>query len=127
MYLAVAILTANLLILVGDPVGKMARIICAPVAILTHYIFLSQFGWMSLMSTEIARNLYQAFKMKAHESKAFKIKLLTVYTLLGWGGPLFIVLLTAIVNFTTTDLVLYGELEDGTPGRCWMNHPASVS
>ena len=122
MYLAVAILIGNLLILVGGPVGEMARVICTPVAIITHYTFLTQFAWMSLMSTEIARNLYQAFKMETQESKTYKIKLLIVYTLLGWGGPLLIVISTVIVNFTTTNLVLYGELEDGTPGRCWMNH-----
>ena len=126
MYLAVAILIGNLLILVGGPVGEMVRVICTPVAIITHYIFLSQFGWMSLMSTEIARNLYQAFKIKAHESKTYKIKFFVVYTLLGWGIPLLIVLLTVIVNFTTTDLVLYGKSKDGTPGRCWINHFASV-
>ena len=126
MYLAVAILIGNLLILVGGPVGEMVRIICTPVAIITHYIFLTQFAWMTLMSTEITRNLYQAFKMETQESKTYKIKLLIVYTLLGWGGPLLIVIPTVIVNFTTTNLVLYGELEDGTPGRCWMNHPASV-
>ena len=126
MYLAVAILIGNLLILVGGPVGEMVRVICTPVAIITHYIFLSQFGWMSLMSTEIARNLYQAFKMKVHESKTYKIKLFVVYTLLGWGIPLLIVLLTVIVNFTTTDLVFYGKSKDGTPGRCWINHFASV-
>ena len=129
MHLAVAILIGNLLILVGGPVGETferVRIICTPVAILTHYIFLSQFGWMTFTSTEIARNLYHAFKMKARESKAYKIKLFVAYTLLGWSGPLLIVIPTVIVNFTTTNLVLYGELEDGTPGRCWMNHPASV-
>ena len=122
MHLAVAILIGNLLILGGVPIGQKVRIICSPVAILEHYIFLSQFCWMSLMSTEIARNLYQAFKMKANESKAYKVKLLVVYALLGWGIPLLIVLPTIIVNFTTTDLVLYGENEDGTSGVCWINH-----
>ena len=80
------------------------------------------------MSTEIARNIYQAFKMKAHESKTYKVKLLVVYALLGWGVPLLIVLLTVIVNFTTTGLVLYGEAEDidGTSGYCWINHSPSL-
>ena len=62
MHLAVAILVGNLLILVGGPIGETFNIICTPVAILSHYIFLSQFSWMSLMSTEIARNLYQGFR-----------------------------------------------------------------
>ena len=45
-----------------------------------------------------------------------------MYAFLGWGIPLLIVLPTIIVNFTTTNLVLYGEMEDGTPGVCWINH-----
>ena len=64
--------------------------------------------------------------MKVHESKAHKVKLLVVYALLGWRIPLLIVLLTVIVNFITIDLVLYGEMEDGTSGHCWINHPLSV-
>ena len=126
MHLAVAILTGNLLILVGGPLGENVKIFCTPIAILDHYVFLSQFSWMSLMSTEIARNLYQAFKMKAHDPRAHQVKLLVVYSLLGWGIPLLIVLLAIIVNFTTTGLVLYGEKEDGTPGLCWINHFLSV-
>jgi hypothetical protein len=126
MHLAIAILTGSLLIVVGGPIGLNFKIFCTPVAILNHYVFLSQFSWMSLMSTEIARNLYQAFKMKARESKAYKVKLLVMYTLLGWGIPLLIVLLTITVNFATTGLVLYGETEDGITTSCWINHPASL-
>ena len=128
MHLAIAILIGSLLILVGGPIGQDFTILCTPVAILIHYVFLCQFSWMSLMSTEIARNIYQAFKMKAHESKTYKVKLLVVYALLGWGVPLLIVLLTVIVNFTTTGLVLYGEAEDidGTSGYCWINHSPSL-
>jgi hypothetical protein len=124
MHLAIAILIGSLLIIAGGPIGLNFKIFCTPVAILNHYVFLSLFTWMSLMSTEIARNLYQAFKMKARESKAYKVKLMIVYALLGWGIPLLIVLLTIIVNFTATGLVLYGETEDGS--SCWINHPASL-
>ena len=60
------------------------------------------------------------------ESNTYKTKLLVVYTLLGWCMPLVIVVITVIVNFTTTDLVLYGELADKTTGSCWINHPESL-
>ena len=129
MHLAIAILFSNLLILVGGPIIEKldkAKVLCTPAAILTHYIFLTQFSWMSLMSTEIARNMYRAFKMKTRESKAYKFKLLVTYTLVGWCAPLFIVTLTVIVNFTTNDLVLYGVMEDGKQGPCWINQPESV-
>ena len=123
MHLAIAILVGILLILAGGPIGMKFKVMCTPIAILSHYIYLCHFSWMSLMSTEIARNIYQAFKMKAHESKAYKAKLLIAYMLLGWGVPLLIVLLTVIVNFTTTGLVLYG---DGISGYCWINHSPSL-
>ena len=129
MQLAVAILFGNVLILVSGSVGETlqrTKAMCTLVAILTHYAFLSQFLWMSLISTEITRNFYQAYKMRARESKAYKIKLLVMYTLLGWGTPLLIVVLTVIVNFTNTNLVLYAELEDGSPGYCWINHIFSL-
>ena len=128
MQLAIAILIGNLLILLSGPVGERVQntIYCKSTAIFSHFIFLAQFMWMSLMSTEIARNLYRASRMKTKESKSHKVKLLLAYLLTGWCIPLLIVLIAVIVNFTTTDLVLYGELEDGTQGRCWINHAASV-
>ena len=129
MQLAIAILIGNLIILVGGPVLdeiEEARVLCTLLAILTHYIFLTQFSWMSLMSTEIARKMHAAFKMKTTESKTYEMKLLVMYLLLGWCTPLVIVIITVIVNFTTTDLVLYGVLDDENVGQCWINHVASV-
>ena len=129
MQLAISILIGDLLIIVGGPIVERIRnadVLCTPVAVLTHYVFLAQFTWMSIMSTEIARNLYRASRMKAKNSKSYNLKILLTYVLTGWCIPLLIVLIAVIVNFTTTDLVLYGELEDGTQGRCWINHAASV-
>lgn len=127
--LSISILIGNLLILISGPLIEGiegAEVLCKPSAILTHYVFLAQFSWMCIMSTEIARNLYHAFRMKTSESKAHRTKLLVIYTLTGWCVPLFIVTLTVIINFTTTNLVLYGELEDGTEGPCWINHGTSL-
>ena len=129
MQLAIAILISNLIILLSGPViDKIegARVLCTSLAILTHYIFLTQFSWMSLMSTEIARKLHAAFKMKTTESKTHERKLLVTYLLFGWCTPFVIVIVTSIVNFTTTNLVLYGVLDDENRGQCWINHLASV-
>ena len=124
MNLAVAIIIGNLLILLGGPVAAAFLTIqlCASVAILLHYFFLSQFSWMSIISFEMARTFYRAYKLQTAESKGFKRNLLVAYVSIGWGTPLIITVVTIIVNSTTDGLVLYGIQEDGTLGSCWINH-----
>ena len=124
MNLAVAIIIGNLLILLGGPITAAFPTIelCASVAILLQYFFLSQFSWMSIMSFEMARTFYEAFKLRQSETKRVKRNLLVSYLLIGWGAPLIITVVTIIVNYTTDGLVLYGVQEDGTLGSCWINH-----
>ena len=71
------------------------------------------------------RTFYQAKKLKL-DSKTHKRKLLAVYFIFGWGLPLLITATSIIVNFTTNHLVLYGVLEDGRLGSCWINHLESA-
>ena len=124
MNLAVAIIIGYLLILLGGPVVAAFPTVelCASIAILLHYFFLSQFSWMSIMSFEMTRTFYQGYKLRMTESKGFKINLLVTYLFIGWGTPLIITVVTIIVNYTTDGLVLYGVQEDGTLGSCWINH-----
>ena len=125
MNLTVAILISNLLILLGGPVtGSFPDKVelCVTIAILLHYFFLSQFSWMSIMSLEMTRTFYQAYKLRVDESKRTKCIIFTVYFILGWSLPLVITVATTVVNFSTEGLVLYGVFEDGTLGSCWINH-----
>ena len=124
MNLSVAIIVGILLILLGGPitVAFLTIELCASVAILLQYFFLSQFSWMSIMSFEMTRTFYEAFKLRPTETKRVKRNLLVSYLFIGWGAPLIITVVTIIVNYTTDGLVLYGVQKDGTLGSCWINH-----
>ena len=80
---------------------------------------------MSVMVFEMMRSLRNATKLTP-ESQHFKTRLFVAYFVLGWSIPLVITVASIVVNFTTDDLVLYGELEDGTQGSCWINHLESA-
>ena len=127
MNLAVAIIVSNLFILIGGPIISSfpGKNLCTSVAIILHMFFLAQFSWMSVMVFEMMRTLRNAMKLTP-ESKHFKTRLFVAYFVLGWSIPLVITVASIIVNFTTDDLVLYGELEDGTQGSCWINHLESA-
>ena len=127
MNLAAAIIVSNLFILIGGPITSRfpSKNLCTSVAIILHMFFLAQFSWMSVMAFEMIRSLRRATKLTP-DSKHFKTRLLIVYFVLGWSIPLVITVVSIMVNFTTDNLVLYGELEDGTQGSCWINHLESA-
>ena len=127
MNLAFANLATNLLILIGGPVSQVYPIaqLCTTVAILLHFFFLAQFSWMSIMSFDAVRKFYRARNMIV-DSKRDKLHLLISYVLIGWGVPLLLIIVCIIVNFTTSNLVLYGVLADGSLGSCWINHLESA-
>ena len=127
MNLAFANLVTNLLILIGGPVSQAFPItqLCTAVAILLHFFFLAQFAWMSVMSFEVVRKFNRARKLIV-DSKRETLRLFISYVTVGWGLPLLISTVSVIVNFTTTGLVLYGVLADGSLGSCWINHLESA-
>ena len=128
--LAASMLASNLLILVGGPVIEAAqnKSLCVSVSIALHFFFLAQFGWMTAMSTEILRTILRGVRLRAAPSRKSNYKTFLIYSLFGWGFPLVIVGVSMVVNFTpsTSHLVLYGRLEDGTDGLCWINHMLSA-
>ncbi len=128
MNLSAAILANNLFVLIGGPVTQAFPSIqlCATVAICLHFFFLAQFMWMSIMSFQMAKGFYQARKLIMVSSSEQKSSTMVVYFLIGWGIPLLIVAISIIVNFSTQNLVLYGVLDDGTLGSCWINHLESA-
>ena len=127
MNLAFVNLVTNLLFLIGGPVSQAFPItqLCAAVAILLHFFFLAQFVWMSVMSFEVVWKFYRAKKLIV-DSERDKLHLFVAYIILGWGLPFLITMVSIIVNFTTTGLVLYGVLADGSLGSCWINHLESA-
>ena len=128
MNLSAAILANNLFILIGGPITQAFPSVqlCATVAICLHFFFLAQFMWMSIMSFQMAKGFHQAWKLKMVSKSEQKSSTMVVYFLIGWGTPFLIVAISIIVNFSTQNLVLYGVLDDGKLGSCWINHLESA-
>ena len=128
--LSASMLVTNLFILVGAPVveATQSRSLCISVSVVLHLFFLAQFSWMSTMSIEILRTLMRGVQLRTSPSRKSNQLTFIVYFLVGWGLPISIVGVTAAVNFSqsTSHLVLYGRLEDGKDGLCWMNHKVSA-
>ena len=118
MNLASTILASCLFLLIGIPitaeVGKDE--LCEASAILLHWLMLSQFSWMSVMSFELARTLYRATKLRQIEKKTTRRNMLIIYLVIGWGIPTVITSISVVLNYTT-DLIDYGE-----DGFCWIGH-----
>ena len=128
--LAVAMLVTNLFILVGGPIAgaTQSHPLCVSVSVILHYCFLAQFCWMTSMSVEILRALMRGVRLRVAPSRNENRRTFLVYFIVGWGLPLVIVGATLAVNYSpsTSHLVLYGRLEDGTDGLCWINHTLSA-
>ena len=118
MNLTSAILATCLFLLVGIPIISLAEKdeLCEATAILLHWLMLSQFSWMSIMSFELARTLFRASRLRQVEHNSIKKKIFLLYFLIGWGIPTAITIISVIVNYTT-DLIGYGE-----DGFCWISH-----
>ena len=128
--LSVSVVITNLFILIGGPVAEAteSRSLCVSVSIVLHFFFLAHFTWMTIMSVEIACTLIRGARLQLCLSSKESRRMFLVYFLIGWSIPLAIVVTTLIVNFnpSTSHLVLYGRLEDGQDGLCWLNHKTSA-
>ena len=128
--LAFTILVSTFFILVGGPIAEatQSRGLCVSVAIILHLFFLAQFSWMTILSVEISLTLYRGIRLRRPPTAKRNRRTFALYLLLGWSIPAIIVVISVAVNFapSTSHLVLYGRLEDGTDGLCWINHTNSA-
>ena len=116
MNLSAAILATSIFILIGIPLFALSERdeVCQTTAIFLHWVILSQFSWMTIMSYELARTMIRGARLRQSESKKGQLRVLFIYLLIGWGLPSIITLLAIIINFST-DYVDYGE-----DGFCWI-------
>ena len=121
MNLVSTILATSLFILIGIPVAVLVEKdeLCEATAIFLHWLILSQFSWMSIMSFELLRTFYRASRLYPVEDKSTKNKIFLLYLLIGWGTPFLITLITVIVNYSS-DVIQYGR-----DGFCWIGHVPS--
>ena len=130
MNLAVAFLVGDLLILIYGVSSSISPFLLegtSTMAIFLHFFMLSRFSWMSIMAFETCRVFYLAVKLQSDIAKRSKTILLLVYLLIGWCIPLAITTVTIIVNYTTDDLVWYGETSNGSAGAPWINQRQSAA
>ena len=119
MSLSLAFLVGDLLILLGSFLVSISlvqsRAPCVVVAILLHYFFLARFCWTNMIAFEMVRTFTAAMKLMPVLSTRAKRTVFAVYSLIGWGVPLLITLVSIIVNFASDSLVRYGV------DTCWIN------
>ena len=127
MNLAIAIMVADLLLIVGVPIVEILVIteLCTAIAVCLHFFFLALFSWMTILCFEMMRTFYNAHRMKPVQPST---TLFVIYVLLGWGVPFLIVGAAVVANYLTAafstldNLILYGVLDNGMVGSCWINH-----
>ena len=128
--IASTILVSTLFLLIGGPVAEatQSRGLCVSVAIILHLFFLAQFSWMCILSVEIMLTLFRGIKLRPSPARTELQKSFVLYFFLGWSIPIVIIAISVTLNFvpSTSHLVLYGRLDDGTDGLCWINHKISA-
>ena len=128
--IASTILVSTLFLLIGGPVAEATQSqgLCVSVAIILHLFFLTQFSWMCILSVEIMLTLFRGIKLRPSPARTEIQKSFVLYFFLGWSIPIAIVAISVTLNFvpSTSHLVLYGRLDDGTEGLCWINHKMSA-
>ena len=118
MNLSTAIMATSVFLLFGIPLFALSEKeeLCQTTAIFLHWLVLSEFSWMTVMSYELARTMFRGSWLRKSENEKAQWHIFLLYLLIGWGLPTLITLLTVIINFTT-ELIDYGE-----NGFCWINN-----
>ena len=112
MCLSASLLVAQILFLTA--VGATDnRIVCTIIATVLHYSFLAAFFWINVMSFDIWRTFSQDTVSLGNKRKKFLF-----YSIYGWLTPLFIIIVSTIVNWAPGMQQIYrpGYAE----GLCWI-------
>ena len=111
MNLCAAILANALFLLIRIPLFYTLATnveFCVTTAIFLHWLVLSQFSWMAVMSCELARTMIRASRMRQTETGAVKRNVFLIYLLIGWGIPTLMIGLSSVLNYTT-EYIQYGQ------------------
>ncbi|CAG5131282.1 unnamed protein product, partial [Candidula unifasciata] len=109
--LCLALLCSNLVFLLGMQDYSFGNIAsCKAVAVLLHYFLLASLTWMAVEAFYMYLALVVVFK-------TYYTNFILKCSLVGWGVPLVIVIITLGVNKTDN----YGFINSG---MCWLKNPA---
>lgn len=97
---------------------------CEATAMLTHFMFLARFAWMTVLTAYVGKTFYSAWQMH----QPIKDKKKNAITLcqgisLGYGVPGLIVAACICINYTVTDSVRYGRTMFG---NCWISNSLAI-
>merc|ERR1719510_794091 len=106
--LCVSLLVAELVFLLGIGQTDFPSA-CSVVAVVLHYLFLASFFWMLIAGFQIYVLLVEVF-----ESDGSRF---VQYYLLGYVGPLLIVLCSLLMDTLFNDQTIYGFRD-----YCWLNN-----
>ena len=117
MNVSATILANCLFLTIGVPVASAVEKdgLCEAAAIFLHWLVLSQFFWMSVMSFDLLRLMYRSAKYRPIEKGATANKIFSFYFSIGWGIPLIITAISVILNYTTS------AIGYGVDGFCWIS------
>lgn len=116
-----SLLIAQLIFLLGIyPVAPVPHSMCVTIAICIHYLFLSSFFWMNVMSLDI----WRTFGVKGYSSSTrghyWK------YAIYAWGVPLLIVVLAVVFDNSSTFPIHLKPNYAAHKMICWFGSPLGL-
>lgn len=109
--LSVALLLAQAFFLAVEAAVAIGWL-CTAIAMIEHYFWLSTFTWSNVLALDLEITLTQSTKVGLNRNKD---RVLLRYCLYGFGTPGIVVIFVALLSFTTSLPVTYGD-----SSVCWL-------
>ncbi|XP_064611715.1 uncharacterized protein LOC135475713 [Liolophura sinensis] len=109
--LSVALLLAQAFFLAVEAAVAISWL-CTAIAMIEHYFWLSTFTWSNILALDLEITLTQSTKVGLNRNKD---RALFRYSLYGFGTPAIVVAPIALLSFTTSLPVTYGD-----SSVCWL-------
>ncbi|XP_035513031.1 adhesion G-protein coupled receptor G2 [Morone saxatilis] len=115
--LCMSLLLLNLVFLLDGWLALYPAIgLCISTAFFLHYFLLTSFTWAGLEALHMYLSVIQVFT-------PYLSRYMLKFSLMGWGIPLFVVIVVISVNKDNYGLVTYGKYTDGTSDDfCWLRN-----
>uniref|UniRef100_A0A087XC38 Adhesion G-protein coupled receptor G2 n=1 Tax=Poecilia formosa TaxID=48698 RepID=A0A087XC38_POEFO len=115
--LCLSLLLLNLVFLLDGWLSNYENVnLCISTAFFLHYFLLSSFTWAGLEALHMYLSIVRVFA-------PYLSKYMLKFSLMGWGIPLFVVVVIVAVDKNNYGLVPNGKYEDGTSDKfCWLRN-----
>ncbi|XP_008395038.2 adhesion G-protein coupled receptor G2-like [Poecilia reticulata] len=115
--LCLSLLLLNLVFLLDGWLSIYENVnLCISTAFFLHYFLLSSFTWAGLEALHMYLSIVRVFA-------PYLSKYMLKFSLMGWGFPLFVVVVIVAADKNNYGLVPNGKYEDGTSDKfCWLRN-----